>query len=80
MCTSFAVASMDYTAVSALMMFDSCDTRQCMEIAIMNDGILENTESFSVTLVRTPDLDPRITLDPVTGETKITDGTYFCHR
>ena len=71
--TSFAVAPMDYGAVSTLIIFDPCETRQCMDITIINDGIPENTESFFVTLVRTSDLDPRITLDPVAGETMITD-------
>ena len=80
MCTSFAVAPVDYGAVSALLIFNSCESRHCIDILITNDEVLEDTESFSVTLVKTADLDPRITLDPVTGETKITDndGTVIC--
>ena len=58
--------------MSTLIMFGSCDTRQCISISIVNDGILENTESFSVTLRRTSDLDSRITLDPAVGEIDIT--------
>ena len=79
--TSLAVAPMDYSAVSALMMFDSCETRQCIDISIVNDAVRENTESFFVTLVRTPDLDHRITLDPVAGEIDITtdDGLLDVH-
>ena len=57
--------------------FDSCETRQCTNITIMNDMLVENTESFSVTLVRTADLDTRITLDPDVGEIVITDGSFY---
>ena len=59
--------------------FDTCDTRQCTEISIMDDMIVELTESFFVTLERTPGLDSRITLDPVDGEIEIidNDGVYI---
>ena len=45
---------------------------------IMDDIILENDESFILTLERTSDLDSRITLDPVNGVVEITenDGRY----
>jgi hypothetical protein len=42
-------------------------------ITIKNDAVPENTESFFVNLLRTPDLDSRITLDPVLAEIEITD-------
>ena len=69
---------MDYVGVSNTLTFDACDTRQCTEISIENDMIVEITESFFVTLERTPDLDSRITLNPVDGEIEITDndGVY----
>ena len=69
----FSVSLLDYGAVSTLLMFDSCDTRQCTNISIINDVFTEDTESFSVSLVRTSELDPRITLDPAVGEIEITD-------
>ena len=61
--------------------FAASDTRQCTEIPIVDDMIVELTESFFVTLERTPGLDSRITLDPVDGEIKITDddGVYYYH-
>ena len=42
------------------------------------DDILENDETFNVTLERTPDLDSSITLAPVDGLVQITndDGRY----
>ena len=64
---------MDYEPLSTLLIFNTCDTRQCTNITIKNDAVLENTESFCVNLLRTPDLDSRITLDPVLAEIEITD-------
>ena len=45
----------------------------------MNDALEESIESFFVTLERTSDLDPRITLDPAVGEIFITpnDGLLY---
>ena len=63
--------------MSTDLMFKSCEKRQCTNITIMNDVLVESTESFFVTLERTPDLDTRITLDPEFGEIEITDG-LFC--
>ena len=47
-------------------------------MTIRNDVILENIESFDVTLERTSDLDSRITLNPVNGVVEIidNDGMY----
>ena len=69
----FSVSLLDYGAVSTLLMFASCETRQCTNIIIINDVFKEDTESFSVSLMRTSELDPRITLDPTVGEIEITD-------
>ena len=69
------VSPMDYTGVSlAILMFGACERRRCVNVTIEND-VLENTESFDVTLERTTGLDGRITLDPVhvDGEIEITD-------
>ena len=70
---------MDYDNISEILAFDTCDTRQCTEIPIVDDMIVELTESFFVTLERTPGLDSRITLDPVDGKIDITDddGVYM---
>ena len=43
---------------------------------IVDDTILENDESFDVTLERTPDLNSRITLDPVNGVVEIADNDH----
>ena len=69
---------MDYVSVYTILKFDTCDTRQCTEIPIVDDMIAELTESFFVTLERTPDLDSRIILDPVDGQITIIDsGKYL---
>ena len=64
---------MDYGAVSTTLMLDTCETRQCDYISIVDDVTLEMMESFSVTLERTPDLSSRITLNPVDGKMDVFD-------
>ncbi|CAI8015468.1 hypothetical protein GBAR_LOCUS9583, partial [Geodia barretti] len=73
-----AISPMDYGALSTTLMFDTCETRKCTNIAIANDDIPEGTESFNVTLEGTPGLDDRITLDPVDGEIQISDRDGIC--
>ena len=69
--------------MSTVLMFAACDTRQCENITIVDDETLELTETFTVTLDRTPALDTRITLSPVDGDINILDGRkyedYFSH-
>ena len=76
--SSFSVSPFDYFAVTTILMFDACQMRSCVNVTIRNDVILENVESFNITLERTSDLDSRITLDPVNGVVEIidNDGMY----
>ena len=62
---------MDYGAVSTLLSFAACQMRSCVNVSIENDIVLENVEPFAVTLERTPELDSRITLNPVDGVVEI---------
>ena len=62
---------MDYGNLSTIVMFGICQTRQCVEITIVDDGVLENVESFFVNLESTPGLDSRITLNPTRAEVQI---------
>ena len=55
------------------LMFEHCEIRRCVNVTIMDDFIDEQDESFFYKLRRTPDLHPRITLDPVDGEIVIVD-------
>ena len=51
-----------------------------MNVSIENDIVLENVESFDVTLERTPDMNSRITLNPVDGVIEITDNSgIYCN-
>ena len=59
--------------MSTILMFEACQRRSCVTVTIVDDEVLENVESFNVTLERTPSLDMRITLDPVDGVVEITD-------
>ena len=70
---------MDYIGLSTILNFPACETKQCVNVTIVDDDVLENVESFDVTLERTPGLDMRITLDPVDGVVEITDdeGLFF---
>ena len=69
--------STDYGALTTLLIFDSCETQQCTDIIIINDTVndtrLGNSNSFFVNLQRTPDLDPRIKLDPLVAKIEITN-------
>ena len=69
---------MDYGFVSDILSFDACETRHCTEIPIVNDMIVEVSESFFVTLERTPGLDDRITLAPVNGGIEIIEDNGVC--
>ena len=56
-----------------LLNFPACGTKQCVDVVIVDDDVLENVESFHVTLGRTPGLDTRIRLSLVDGIINIID-------
>ena len=62
----------------AVLSFAPCDKRICVDVPIVDDEIVENDESFEVTLQRPPGLDTTITLAPVDGVVEISenDGKY----
>ena len=67
------MAPTDYEALSATLTFASCEKRRCVNVAIVEDIIVESIETFGITLERTPDLDSRITLTPVAEQIEIID-------
>ena len=67
------VAPMDYVSLSTTLMFAACETQRCVNVTIVENIIVESIETFCITLERTPDLDSRITLNPVTEEIEIID-------
>ena len=56
---------MDYIGLSRILSFGACETKQCADMAIVDDLVDEPQEIFGITLERTPDLNSRIMLDPV---------------
>ena len=63
---------MDYGQVSnAPLVFPPCERRSCVDIPIVDDDVLENSELFNVSLERNG-LDSVITLNPVDGHVEIT--------
>ena len=75
---------MDYGPVATRLTFNRCARRECVVVSIIDDTTLENSETFHITLERTPGLSSDITLDPVNGVVEITDNdgkycvTYTC--
>ena len=77
----------DYNPLRQLLVvLNSCETMKCVPIYIINDRAVERTESFGVTLGRTPDLDSRITLTRVDAVVQIRDddgnyvnGSQYCY-
>ena len=69
---------MDYgAAVDTMVEFDECERRSCINIQIVDDELLENTEFFNLNLERNG-LHERIRLDPVHGIVEITDNDGMC--
>ena len=59
--------------MSSMLAFGACDTKLCTDITIVEDMVVELTESFDVTLERSPSLDDGITFSPADGEVEIID-------
>ncbi len=49
------VPGSDYTSVTDFLIFSSSDTRDCVNISIATDNLLENDETFTVKLSRNSD-------------------------
>ena len=64
---------MDYEALDVILMFDECERHRCVNVSITQDLVDEPDEFFTFHLNRTPDLSPRIELDPVDGRIEIVD-------
>ena len=63
----------DYIRLSRILSFPSCETRQCVDVTIVNDLVDEPVKEFDVTLERTIGLDPRISLQVVDARIIISD-------
>ena len=57
---------------NSLVTFHECDKRHCVNIEIVDDLVLEDVESFNVSIVRNG-LDNSISLNPEVAQINITD-------
>ena len=67
-----ATSDEDYCAVSSILIFDSSQS-SCVFVSIVDDDVVEETESFTISMERTPGLDKNIHFEPVSGDIKIID-------
>ena len=64
---------MDYGAIDAILEFGVGEIRKCANVSIVDDLVDEEDEIFTYHLRRTPNLDPRIDLEPIDGTVEIID-------
>ena len=69
---SSSTASSSDNNVVGKCIFAACVTRSCVNVTIVN-------QSFNITLKKAPDMDSRITLDPLVGLVEINDGRYLMY-
>ncbi|XP_064383720.1 adhesion G-protein coupled receptor V1-like isoform X4 [Halichondria panicea] len=69
--TATALSGSDYTGVNQFLIFSSSDVRQCVNIAIASDNLVESSETFTVELRSTSD---DVTLDVSMATVTILDG------
>ena len=77
LCPLFSpVLGNDYLTTSTMLLFDTCDSRACVKLSVMDDSIAENVKSFIITLEMTH---PKIHLESVHGVVTIVDddGMYI---
>ena len=67
------VSPMDYEGLSVLLAFAPCETRQCVNVNIVDDFEIEQSENLFYTLERAPGLNPNIQLISTQGEILIGD-------
>ena len=67
-------SDLDYSTQSTVVLqFVECDKRMCTSVVIIDDSMIENEESLTVTLHETPGTDDAITLTVVNGVINIFD-------
>ena len=69
---------MDYIGLSRILSFAACETRQCVNVTIVDDLVDEPVEEFYFSLERTMSLDSRISLRPVDTRVIMHDNEGKC--
>ena len=62
-----------FTGNHGLLEFGACDRRQCVNVTITDDDVVEETEIVEATLERLSDTDDRIILAPAIAKVVVTD-------
>ena len=70
------MAGSDYSSESESLSFSASTTRQCVDITILADGLVEPDESFSINLV---DPSPDVVLDVSMATVTITNSDRKSH-
>ena len=71
------VNMMDYISSDTSLLFAKCSRRGCVDIMIIDENVLEDTETLFVSL-ELNGLDKRISLDPNIGMIEIIDDESPC--
>ena len=75
--TFVVVSPMDFTAMNQLLRIEACeDNMVCVTIPVVNDFILEETESFSVTLDRTENIPIGVMIDSAEAVVQISKSKF----
>ena len=76
---SLAISPDDYGTISKEIMIAPCQPRVCVDVSIVDDAVIENDETLSMSLSSPSDLDSRIILFPNRSQVIINDndGTYM---
>ena len=59
----FLAPGEDYVPVTSILTFEECEREVCMDVPLINDIVLEDTEKFNVIMTKLPDTNERIKLE-----------------
>ena len=68
----------EYDLKEAELRFSACAKRQCLNVAILEDLLLEETETFTIHLEKSLGLSNEFTVDPSVKVINITDNDGEC--
>ena len=71
-----AVAGVDYIQDTTTLTFDACEPIMCGTLRALDDCVLEEEETFRITLGVPSDQDPRIKINKGRGDVTIIDGMH----
>ena len=71
----------DFTQTRSVLRIRACELRQCVSVSIINDGISEDTETFTIHLEKSFGLGNTFIVDPSVKVIIITDndGMFVVH-